>query len=759
MKSFIAAMVMILLAGGMLRAQQTTTRPDVISYQGMVASSDGSPVADGEYSVTMTLYGDEGGAVEIWQDTYTAVVRGGVFNIYLGSGTVPLPAPSRMDRALWIGTRIADGEEMRPLTRLSASPYAINVPDNAITTRKLADRAVTADKMNLEYLSGVSVNGKKIAIDGKVLNLQAGEDIKISYDELTQSLVIGSRSSTMKEGNPDNKNEGSELLGTSIDSWAMEGDGVTPSGAYAAPDANDWIGTRSGSTVDFNIRVRGIPIMSYQSKVAGQTPNVVGGYSGNNVGTTAVGNVIAGGGEAGSLNAIAGGRYNMVGGGLSNSFANPGTVGGVIAGGQSNVIGSAADLAHYGVIGGGFQNRLTGTHATIAGGRAGSVSAEYGTVGGGIGNIIDINGRLGTIAGGDGNEIHAADGAVGGGYRNKITNSAGSYSTIAGGYTNNISGQFGSLGGGQSNLIEGQYSTIAGGLQNYVIPSGQYSAIGGGIGNRTENFATTIAGGEQNIVAAAYSAVGGGQANHIDATYSMIGGGKGNTIIASTSTIAGGSGNFIGASFGAIGGGTGNQIIGNGLVASIPRGQTLTAQSYGQTVVGVMNIPSGNLLPGSVPTDDPIFIVGNGIQGFQSNAFEVSYNGHSTVFDNTFGNTPVILGSTYTDNVIYAWGHYDVNSGSYNSFGVRSIVQLGAGWYQVQMDIIDRNGNSIILDNSNSVTATVRSHKRPGEGWDGRCATIMVSEVVHNAFDVYIADPGCGPVDENFDFKVTGRQP
>lgn len=614
MKNLLATIVIFFLFGGILSAQRTTETPGVISYQGIISSHNGAPLANGEYSIIVTLYADAAGTVKVWQDTYMTPVRGGVFNIYLGSGTVSLPASSQMDRALWIGTQVAGGEEMRPLTRLSASPYAINVPDNAITTHKLADGAVTADKVNLDYISGVSVNGKKIPIDGNVLNIQAGKDIEINYDEISRSLVIGSPAGAgagrEKEGKGDRK-----VQVAPFDAWGAQGNKIdVGTGVTTTATSADWIGTNGSGIDNFNMRVNNTQIMSYQQPVLGQTPNVVGGDGGNSVSANAVGNVIAGGGEPGSSNTIAGDRYNVISGGLGNSILNAGSFGGVIAGGQSNQIGTAAALANYGVIGGGLLNVVTATYGTVGGGNRHNISGVNSTVGGGIGNII--SGSEATIAGGDGNQTTMTKAAIGGGYHNRIINS--------------------------------------------------------------------------------------------------------------------------------------------GVAAAIPGGYDLTAQSFGQTVVGVLNIPKGTRTLGSALNNEPIVIVGNGIDGIiPSNAFEVSYNGHSTVFHNTGGATPVIQGSTYTDNVIYAWGSVDDGGGRICDFGVSDVEHLGPGWYQITMDIIDADGNQVLI-NCGSVTATIISDQGPGNP-QFVCNNIKTSQIQNNVFDVYISNRSCTPTDDYFTFKVTGR--
>src|ERR1044071_1293380 len=80
--------------------------PRIITYQGVLHNVDGSAVKDGEYTVTMRIYGDQEGVKEVWRDTYTVFVKDGVFNLALGSGTNALPASSELNQQLWLSMQI-----------------------------------------------------------------------------------------------------------------------------------------------------------------------------------------------------------------------------------------------------------------------------------------------------------------------------------------------------------------------------------------------------------------------------------------------------------------------------------------------------------------------------------------------------------------------------------------------------------------------------------------------------------------------------
>src|SRR5690606_25345942 len=85
--SFLLSTALCLAAGATALQGQTTIPatdiPRTISYQGLLTSTDGVPFADGEYGITVTLYGDEQGTRPVWRQTCTTQVSGGIFNLYL----------------------------------------------------------------------------------------------------------------------------------------------------------------------------------------------------------------------------------------------------------------------------------------------------------------------------------------------------------------------------------------------------------------------------------------------------------------------------------------------------------------------------------------------------------------------------------------------------------------------------------------------------------------------------------------------------
>lgn len=130
--------------------------------------------------------------------------------------------------------------------------------------------------------------------------------------------------------------------------------------------------------------------------------------------------------------------------------------------------------------------------ATISGGgRSGApnqVTADYGTVAGGGGNIA--GGNDATVAGGWSNSAIGMSAVTGGGRSNEAD---GILSVIGGGESNLVSGSYGTIGGGYDIAVGGAYATVSGGSVNAA--DGSYATIGGGESNRVTDDYSTVGGG------------------------------------------------------------------------------------------------------------------------------------------------------------------------------------------------------------------------------------------------------------------------
>ena len=125
-------------------------------------------------------------------------------------------------------------------------------------------------------------------------------------------------------------------------------------GNAATTPSTDFLGTTDNKALE--LKVNGQRVLRLEP--GANSPNLIGGYSGNSVQADVVGATIAGGGQLGFPNVISA-HFATIGGGQDNAGGFLSTV----AGGYSNAARGAASV----VAGGGY-NSATGAYSTVAGG-------------------------------------------------------------------------------------------------------------------------------------------------------------------------------------------------------------------------------------------------------------------------------------------------------------------------------------------------------------------------------------------------------
>lgn len=191
-----------------------------LSYQGVLTDQSGSKVA-GKHSMMITLYADQSGKTAVWHSSMMCDFHtDGYFNVTLGTPENPLPSPQLLDRELWLGVSVDGGTEFRPLSRLSGSAYALNIPDNSIT----------AKKMGTDYVSSITINGQKVT--GAVNFIGEG----VTYDAVSNAVNFALANGTA----PNSKGAQPQLL-----NWAVGGN------AFGANCANQqFFGSTTADNVD-----------------------------------------------------------------------------------------------------------------------------------------------------------------------------------------------------------------------------------------------------------------------------------------------------------------------------------------------------------------------------------------------------------------------------------------------------------------------------------------------------------------------------
>jgi hypothetical protein len=476
---------------------------------------------DGPLTITARLYSDPSGLELLWEENISAVSKNGILNLELGT-SAPLPT-RELDKGLFLGISVNNSEELRPLTKLTASPLALSVPDGAISK----------EKISASYIESITINGRKIEGSGASLKIETGKGITAGYDEGSNTILLASSSARSKGSVGTLSDEVIDGNLTVNGNTNLGGSGVNPTITFVAKAASALnmngnalqnVGALSVSGSGSPISLNGAAGTSGQvltSQGAGSTPTWT-------TPTTAWGT----GGASGTTAGV-----DYLGTADDEPFEIHVHHNGSASEGRQRVLRFEPTSVSPNVVLGHNSNSVSGMYGgTIGGGgdagHSNNVYREFGTISGGRANYA---GQYATVGGGEYNEATNAYATVGGGYENvaSSTNSA-----IAGGYSNWARSNGAFIGGGEDNTARGNLSVITGGYNNKTFSGA--STIGGGEWNTTDNTGATVAGGSNNYADGYASAIGGGEYNYASGLHSAVMGGYNNSAYGHYSAIAGG---------------------------------------------------------------------------------------------------------------------------------------------------------------------------------------------------------------------------
>lgn len=169
----IATIATTMLLGLTAHPTQAATLP----VQGVLRTTVGGPVADGEYVFFAKLYTEATATKYAWEDAIAGVkVRSGFFDLVLGANAAkPIADALLMSGGpLWIGIRIGSEPELprQPLVAVPSAWYAHRAAvaagvdcEGCVASKQLAAGAVTAEKAGFTYAASKSKGGAATAAE------------------------------------------------------------------------------------------------------------------------------------------------------------------------------------------------------------------------------------------------------------------------------------------------------------------------------------------------------------------------------------------------------------------------------------------------------------------------------------------------------------------------------------------------------------------------------------------------------------------
>jgi hypothetical protein len=206
--------------------------PNLMTYQGKLTGTDGLPVVDGTYSLTLNIYSDSTGGVALWTETNSVNTEKGIFSTSLGS-TTPLSPYLFSGSNLFLGISINGGDEMPARQRLTSVAYSFQAA-SADTAQYAREAPVVDDgdwvigdtnifRMHGNVGIGVTNPNSKLEIAGTttIKSIQNGIASQLAFDSknlLETDVNTGQIFGICNEGASDSR-LGFNIINTNGTGW------------------------------------------------------------------------------------------------------------------------------------------------------------------------------------------------------------------------------------------------------------------------------------------------------------------------------------------------------------------------------------------------------------------------------------------------------------------------------------------------------------------------------------------------------------
>lgn len=134
---------------------QISPAPSLLNFGGRLAKPDGTPVANGTYSIRFSLWNSNTAGTELWNQTISSItVTNGTFAALLNTNTANL-----FNGNVWLEIKIGSDLALTPRQQVVSVAYAIkanSVPDGSIGATQIANGSITSSKLVAGTLDAVS---------------------------------------------------------------------------------------------------------------------------------------------------------------------------------------------------------------------------------------------------------------------------------------------------------------------------------------------------------------------------------------------------------------------------------------------------------------------------------------------------------------------------------------------------------------------------------------------------------------------------
>ncbi len=203
------AIAALLCGQSLIHAQEV---PGLVNFQGKLAQADGTPLADGDYQMSFSIWDSPTGGAKVWGDQVfggigsgdghanAVTVSNGRFNVILGpvdtSGMALVAALGGAERYMQI--QVDSSPPILPRQRMLSAPFAIRSQSaemltSEVGTLQLAADAVTSGKIENGTITGADIANSTITSAKISGTLSTGQIPNLDASKVTSGTFSSSR--------------------------------------------------------------------------------------------------------------------------------------------------------------------------------------------------------------------------------------------------------------------------------------------------------------------------------------------------------------------------------------------------------------------------------------------------------------------------------------------------------------------------------------------------------------------------------------
>ncbi len=259
----ILSVVIVLFAVSFLTPSTATAQiPRQISYQGLLITSNGVPISDGQHVLKITIYDAVTGGNSLFSESIPTTTNHGLFDVIIGASS-GIPFSLDFSIQYFIGVEVDGGPEMSPRTPFTSVPYSLRaqIAEQAKSVSPDAQGIVTSINEVDGPIRIIGDSTTSVLQNGRVITISANpQGIRAIQNTDGTITITQPKGPTVTLNITDTSLTASKLARNSvttakIEDGAVTGEKINQMGAFTG-QVLKWNGTKWTPAMDDTTKIR-----------------------------------------------------------------------------------------------------------------------------------------------------------------------------------------------------------------------------------------------------------------------------------------------------------------------------------------------------------------------------------------------------------------------------------------------------------------------------------------------------------------------